>query len=57
MRRLLGCVAFIVVAFNSSGAQAHYFNLDAGRPGRVEDAIATERYELEAQFAPFGSSV
>src|SRR5262249_27108033 len=52
MHRLLGVLA--LVAFSAPvAAQAHYFNLDAGRPGRVEDAIATERYELEAQFAPF----
>src|SRR5436305_12618842 len=28
-------------------AQTEYYNLDAGRPTRVEDAIATERYALE----------
>jgi len=29
-----------------------YYNLDAGRPGRVEDASPTARYELELQLLP-----
>jgi hypothetical protein len=29
-----------------------YYNLDAGRPGRVEDASPTPRYELELQLMP-----
>jgi hypothetical protein len=32
-------------------AQAHYYNLDAGRPTRVEDAIPTERYGLDLHLA------
>src|SRR5689334_24453461 len=52
MRCLLVVSASIILA-SSARSQTHYYNLDAGRPGRVEDALATERYELEAQFAPF----
>jgi hypothetical protein len=33
-------------------AQTDYYNTDAGRPVRVEDAYATERYALELQVAP-----
>jgi hypothetical protein len=33
------------------GAQAHYYNLDAGRPTRVEDAVPTERYGLDLHLA------
>src|SRR4051812_49970316 len=29
-----------------------YYNLDAGRPGRIEDATPTPRYELELQILP-----
>jgi hypothetical protein len=32
--------------------QAQYYNLDAGRPNRVEDAIATERLAVDVQLAP-----
>jgi hypothetical protein len=33
-------------------AQTEYYDLDAGRPTRVEDASPTERSELEIQLAP-----
>lgn len=36
-----------------AGAQTDYFNTDAGRPIRVEDAYALERQALELQIAPF----
>jgi len=52
MRCILVISASVVLA-TSAHSQTHYYNLDAGRPGRIEDALATERYELEAQFAPF----
>ncbi len=32
-------------------AQAHYYNLDAGRPTRIEDALPTERYGLDVHLA------
>ena len=31
-------------------AQSHYYNLDAGRPLRIEDASVADRYELELQL-------
>lgn len=34
-------------------AQTDYYNLDAGRPLRVEDALVIERHALEWQMAPF----
>lgn len=34
-------------------AQAHYYNLDGGRPGRVEDAEPEARYALDFDLAPF----
>ena len=33
-------------------AQTDYYNTDAGRPVRVEDAYATERYAFELKLAP-----
>jgi hypothetical protein len=33
-------------------AQTDYFNTDAGRPVRIEDAYATERYAFELKLAP-----
>ncbi|MEP6731879.1 MAG: hypothetical protein ABJE10_14625 [bacterium] len=33
-------------------AQSDYYNRDAGRPSRIEDASPTPRYELELQLAP-----
>jgi hypothetical protein len=32
-------------------AQAHYYNLDAGRPTRIEDALPTERFGLDVHLA------
>src|SRR4029453_3509588 len=36
----------------AAGAQTDYYNTDAGRPIRVEDAYPTERYGFELQLAP-----
>lgn len=33
-------------------AQTDYYNTDAGRPVRIEDAAATERYAFELKLAP-----
>ena len=41
----------LVPALQPARAQG-YYNLDAGRPGRVEDASPTARYELELQLLP-----
>ena len=35
-----------------AGTGRYFYNLDALRPNRVEDALATERYALDAQLAP-----
>jgi hypothetical protein len=35
----------------STDAQTHYYNLDAGRPTRVEDAVPTERYGVDLHLA------
>ena len=42
--------AAVSMAALSAGAQSSYRNLDGGRPVRVEDAIVTERYALEADL-------
>ena len=34
-----------------AGAQAHYYNLDGGRPTRVEDAVPTERGGVDLHLA------
>jgi hypothetical protein len=39
-------------AASSALAQTDYFNTDAGRPIRVEDAYAIERRAIELQLAP-----
>lgn len=48
-------VALLFLALSISkaiGAQTQYYNLDAGRPIRVEDAVATERLGADLQLAP-----
>lgn len=47
---LLSAVAFLTPRMAS--AQTDYFNTDAGRPIRVEDAYAIERRAFELQVAP-----
>ncbi len=37
---------------NRTAAQTDFYNLDKGRPLRVEDAYATKRYAFEAKLAP-----
>ena len=43
----------LVALARSLPGQSAYYNLDSGRPTRVEDAVATERAELELQLLPF----
>jgi hypothetical protein len=44
---------FLFVALpGGAHAQTDYYNTDAGRPVRIEDAYATERYAFELQLAP-----
>ena len=40
------------VALRAAAGQGSYYNLDSGRPARVEDALATPRGELEIQLLP-----
>ncbi|MCC6316842.1 MAG: hypothetical protein IT361_04045 [Gemmatimonadaceae bacterium] len=48
-----GAVAVLAtVAPGAANAQTDYYNLDAGRPLRVEDALVIERHALEWQVAP-----
>jgi len=42
----------VVLAAHAAGGQTGYYNLDSGRPTRIEDALPTPRGELEAQFLP-----
>ena len=48
-------LVFLVAAGLAEGAagQTDYYNIDAGRPVRLEDAYPTERYAFELQLAPF----
>jgi hypothetical protein len=47
-----GCLACFGVATRHAAGQSGYYNLDAGRPNRVEDASATSLYALDFQLAP-----
>jgi hypothetical protein len=51
-------VRLLAIALSLAGpraafCQADYYNLDAARPTRIEDAVATGRNALDMQFAPF----
>jgi hypothetical protein len=53
IRRVLSlALSFITLAGSALSAQGDYYNRDAGRPTRIEDATPTPRYELELQLAP-----
>lgn len=47
----LVCIVLLPTA-RALPAQTGYYNLDAGRPTRVEDAIPTDLREIELQFLP-----
>src|SRR5215213_7417354 len=54
-----GFSAAVVIAFGwaalaavPAAAQTDYYNIDSGRPVRIEDAYPVERYAFEAQVAP-----
>ena len=51
-RRLLSSLLVLLAGALPAGAQTDYYNTDAGRPLRVEDAYSTERYAFELQLAP-----
>jgi hypothetical protein len=44
-------VGLILLDAPALGAQSEYYNLDAGRATRVEDALPTERYALDLALA------
>src|SRR5688572_23274403 len=48
------CVLFgwAVHTVSPAAAQTDYYNIDSGRPVRIEDAYPVERYAFEAQVAP-----
>jgi hypothetical protein len=47
---VLLALACNAIALTRAHAQSGYYNLDAGRPTRVEDASPAPRYELEVQL-------
>lgn len=49
---LLAAGLLLAVPAGGLAAQTDYYNTDAGRPVRVEDAFPTERYAFELQLAP-----
>jgi hypothetical protein len=51
-RALRWSAALALLAVRVVAGQSSYYNLDSGRPTRVEDAIPTPRGELEIQFLP-----
>ena len=49
---VLGALALVAAVSGRLAAQTDYYNTDAGRPVRIEDAYPVERYAFEAQVAP-----
>ena len=49
---VLGALAIVAAVPGWLVAQTDYYNTDAGRPVRIEDAYPVERYAFEAQVAP-----
>ena len=52
LRRVTLPLAALVLSARVAVAQNGFYNLDSGRPTRVEDALPTPRGELEIQFLP-----
>lgn len=52
LARLTICGVLSTFGAASARAQSGYYNLDVGRPTRVEDAVPTPKGELEIQFLP-----
>src|SRR3954447_24676366 len=52
LRILALAVPALLLDTSAVAAQSGYYNLDSGRPTRVEDALPTPRGELEVQFLP-----
>lgn len=51
-RRVFVAILLGIVAPRRVAGAQDYYNLDGGRPNRIEDATPTERYELEIQLLP-----
>lgn len=51
--KVVGVALALTVHARDGAAQTDYYNTDAGRPVRVEDAFPVERYAFELQAAPF----
>jgi hypothetical protein len=51
-RRAAAGALLLAAAAAPLAAQTDYYNTDAGRPVRIEDAYPVERYAFEAQVAP-----
>ena len=52
MRHVMAALIASVLSVGAADAQTDYYNTDARRPVRVEDAYPVERYAFEAQVAP-----
>jgi hypothetical protein len=52
VRRSTILLAFLIADTRVAVAQTGYYNLDSGRPTRIEDAVPTPLGELEAQLLP-----
>lgn len=48
----IGTALLLALGASPATAQTDYYNLDAGRPLRIEDAVAIERHAFEWQMAP-----
>lgn len=51
-RLTAAAISTVALAAPSASAQTDFYNLDRGRPLRVEDALAIERHAIEWQLAP-----
>jgi len=54
-RALVAVAATFLLPLHRLAAQTSYYNLDSGRPTRIEDALPTPLGELEVQFFPVRS--
>jgi hypothetical protein len=52
IRQVLVALICVVTAPHPGHSQTYYRNLDAGQPGRVEDAEVTPRYSLAVMLSP-----
>jgi hypothetical protein len=52
MKRVVILLVTVAAPMAQASGQTQYFNLEAGRPTRIEDAEPTERYGLDVQLAP-----